>query len=118
LGLDIANFASIGMVSLLAATTNTPIAASILCMELFGTQIAPYATVACVISFMVSGHRSIYPSQILAINKTRKAQVEIGKELEALEENYEAGGSRNYILNALQLINKRIRGTGKRGENE
>ena len=117
LGLDIATFSSIGMVSMLAASTNTPIAASILCIELFGAKVAPFATVACVISFMVSGHRSVYPSQVLAINKTRKAQVEIGKELETLEENYEAGGSRNYILHTLRLINRRMRTTiTKRGK--
>jgi len=107
-GLDIAVFSSIGMVSLLAACANTPIAASILSVEMFGPKIAPYATVACVISFMITGHKSIYPSQVLAMNKTREAEVEIGKELEALEENYH-GPSKNYILRAVKYINRRIK---------
>lgn len=82
LGLDLATFAAIGMVSLLAGAANAPIAASILSVELFGPAIAPYASVACVISFLMTGHRSVYPSQILAVKKSSSIQVELGKEME------------------------------------
>lgn len=51
LGLNVATFSAIGFTSVLAGAANTPIAASILAIELFGPAIAPYATVACVISF-------------------------------------------------------------------
>lgn len=61
-GMDPATLSAIGLVSLLAGAANTPIAASIMAVELFGPKIAPYATVACVISFLMTGHRSIYPS--------------------------------------------------------
>ena len=84
LGLDKATFAAIGMVGLLAGAANTPIAASIMAMELFGPQIAPYAAVACVVSFLISGHRSVYPSQVLAIRKSASVDVEIGREVEGL----------------------------------
>ena len=83
-GLDKATFAAIGLVGLLAGATNTPIAASIMAMELFGPQIAPYAAVACVISFLISGHRSVYPSQILAIRKSASVDVETGREMEGI----------------------------------
>ena len=83
-GLDKATFAAIGLVGLLAGATNTPIAASIMAMELFGPQIAPYAAVACVVSFLISGHRSVYPSQILAIRKSASVDVETGKEMEGI----------------------------------
>lgn len=83
-GLDKATFAAIGLVGLLAGATNTPIAASIMAMELFGPQIAPYAAVACVISFLISGHRSVYPSQILAIRKSASVNVETGMEMEGI----------------------------------
>jgi H+/Cl- antiporter ClcA len=83
-GLDIATFAAIGLVSVLAGAANTPIAASIMAMELFGTNVAPYATVACVVSFLISGHRSVYPSQILAIRKSSSIKVEVGKEIEGV----------------------------------
>lgn len=81
-GLDIATFAAIGLVSVLAGAANTPIAASIMAMELFGTGIAPYATVACVVSFLITGHRSVYPSQILSMRKSSSINVETGKAME------------------------------------
>lgn len=84
LGLNIATFSAIGMVSLLAGAANAPIAASILSVELFGPAIAPYAAVACVISFLMTGHRSVYPSQILAVKKSSSIQVELGKEMEEI----------------------------------
>lgn len=80
-GLDKATFAAIGLVSVLAGAANTPIAASIMAMELFGTAIAPYATVACVVSFLISGHRSVYPSQVLAMRKSESIHVDTGKEI-------------------------------------
>jgi len=80
-GVDLATFAAIGMVSLLAGAANTPIAASILAVELFGSKIAPYAAVACVTSFLMTGHRSVYPSQIFAIMKSSSFRDESGKEV-------------------------------------
>jgi len=85
LRLDTATFAAIGMVSLLAGSANTPIAASIMAVELFGPAVAPYATVACVISFLITGHRSVYPSQVLAIRKSSSIQVELGKEMDEVQ---------------------------------
>jgi len=82
LGLDPKIFAAIGMVSLLAGAANTPISASIMAIELFGPEVAPYAAVACVISFLMTGHRSVYPSQILAIKKSSSFGVGKGKAME------------------------------------
>lgn len=62
IGADVATFAAIGFVAVLAGAANTPIAASILAIEIFGPSIAPYATVACVVSYLMTGHRSVYPS--------------------------------------------------------
>lgn len=81
LGVDPATFAAIGMVALLAGAANTPIAASILAVELFGANIAPYAAVACVTSFLMTGHRSVYPSQIFAIMKSSSFRDQTGKEV-------------------------------------
>ncbi|MEN6369392.1 MAG: chloride channel protein [Thermotogota bacterium] len=81
-------FAAIGLVSLLAGAANTPIAASILSVELFGPAIAPYATVACVISFLMTGHRSVYPSQILSMRKSESLRVELGKEIDATQTTF------------------------------
>jgi H+/Cl- antiporter ClcA len=85
LNLDIATFSAIGMVCVLAGAANTPIAASILAVELFGVKIAPYAAVACIISYLMTGHRSVYPSQVLAISKTSSIKVETGSQIEKVK---------------------------------
>ncbi len=82
LGLDTSTFAAIGLVSLLAGAANTPISASIMSVELFGPKIAPYATVACVVSFLMTGHRSVYPSQVLAIRKSSSISVDMEQDME------------------------------------
>ena len=81
LHVDNATFAAIGMVSLLAGAANTPIAASIMGLELFGPEVASYAAISCVLSFLMTGHRSIYPSQILSTKKSGSVEVELGDEM-------------------------------------
>lgn len=63
LAVDAATLAALGLVAVLAGAANTPLSASIMAIELFGPDIAPYATVACVISFLITGQQSVYPSQ-------------------------------------------------------
>jgi len=104
-GLDLGTFAAIGLVSVLAGAANTPIAASIMAVELFGPQIAPYATVACVISFLITGHRSVYPSQVLSISKSPSLKVELGKELEDIETSY-IPRNKSLVTLILQFIGK------------
>jgi H+/Cl- antiporter ClcA len=79
-GLDIATFSALGFVSLLAGAANTPIAASIMAIEYFGPSIGSYAVITCVISFLMTGHRSVYPSQILSLRKSPSISIELGKE--------------------------------------
>lgn len=88
-GINRGTLAAIGMVSVLAGAANTPIAASILAMELFGQEIAPYAAVACVISFLMTGHRSVFPTQIMELQKSSSVHVELGNEVETAETYYE-----------------------------
>lgn len=82
LGVDPATLSAIGMVSVLAGTTNAPIAASVMAVEMFGAPVVPYAAIASVLSFVITGHRSVYPSQVLAIKKSVFLEVELGKEIE------------------------------------
>ena len=93
-GLDISTVSSIGMVALLAGCANTPISASIMSVELFGPSMAPYATVACIISFLITGHRSVYPSQILSFKKTGALDIELGKEIDDTDFDTEHAGFR------------------------
>lgn len=77
-------FAALGFVSVVAATTNTPIASTIMAVELFGIDIAHYAALSAVISFLISGHRSIFSSQILAMKKSEMLSMKIGDEVESI----------------------------------
>jgi len=87
-GLDFATFAAIGLVAVLAGAANTPIAASIMALEMFGSALGPYAAVACVISFLMTGHRSVYPSQVLSMKKSESIDVELGKGVEEVHATY------------------------------
>jgi len=78
-------FAALGFISVLSATTNTPIASTIMAVELFGIDIAHYAAISAVISFLISGHRSVFPSQILAMKKSDALSIKMGEEIENAE---------------------------------
>ncbi|NQY21814.1 MAG: chloride channel protein [Campylobacteraceae bacterium] len=80
-GSDFAFFSAIGFVSVLAGAANAPIAAIIMAVELFGLEIAPYAAISCVISFLVTGHRSVFPSQILKMKKSEFLNVQMGEDI-------------------------------------
>jgi len=81
-GLDRATFAAIGLVGLLSGAANTPIAASIMAVELFGSKIGPYAALVCIISYLITGHRSVYPSQVLVRSKSSSVIIESGGVIE------------------------------------
>lgn len=70
-GLDPSFCAALGVSAVLAASTNTPISGTILAMELFGAHIAAFAGAACAASYLVVGHRSLYPTQVLLSPKSR-----------------------------------------------
>lgn len=108
MGLDPATFAAIGMVSLLAGAANTPIAASILAVEMFGAKVAPYAAVACVTCFLMTGHRSVYPSQVFAIMKSSSFKHEVGQEVEEMEAEFKLR-KRSLTRLMLSLIRKFFR---------
>jgi len=106
MGLDLSTFAAIGMVALLAGCANTPIAASILAVEMFGPKIAPYAAVACVASFLITGHRSIYPSQVFAIMKSSSIRSEVGKQVEEMQAEFQL--RRKSLISSVLLIIRKI----------
>jgi len=78
LHLDPVLVSALGMVGLLAGCANTPIAASIMAMELFGTSIGPYAAIIAIISFVFTGHRSVYPSQVVKLQKSDSLHFNLG----------------------------------------
>jgi rRNA processing protein Gar1 len=50
-------------------------------VEMFGPVVAPYAAIACVVSFLMTGHRSVYPSQVLSMSKSTSITVQKGREM-------------------------------------
>lgn len=69
-GLDIAFFGALGFVACVAGAVNTPLAATFMAVEMFGSAIAPYAGAVCIICYMLTGLRSLYPTQVLVQPKS------------------------------------------------
>jgi H+/Cl- antiporter ClcA len=63
--------AALGFVGVFAGAANTPLACTLMAIELFGAPIGVYALVACVISYLFSGHTGIYRSQRVGQAKHR-----------------------------------------------
>lgn len=82
LGEHVALFAALGFVSVLAGTTNSPIASIIMAVELFGVQMANYAALSVVIAFLITGHRSIFSTQRLGFSKSDNIKIEKGIDIE------------------------------------
>ena len=75
-------FATLGFVSLVAGATNTPITGIILAMELFGPGLAPYAAITSTMSYVITGHHSAIPTQILPDSKSPSITIDSGVEIE------------------------------------
>ena len=63
LALPIPVLAALGFVAVFAGAANTPIASTVMAVELFGSQIGVYAALACVVAYLFSGHTGIYRAQ-------------------------------------------------------
>ena len=61
--LPVSLLAGMGFVAVFAGATNTPFACIIMALELFGIECAIYVTIACFVSYWVSGNSTIYSSQ-------------------------------------------------------
>jgi len=69
LGLPLDMAAGIGMAAVFGAAANTPLALSIMAAELLGATVFPHVVVVCVVAYLASGHRGIYPAQRVAHGK-------------------------------------------------
>ncbi len=71
-------YAALGFVSVFAGSTNSPIAAIILCAELFGMEATHYAAVTVTISYLISSKKSIFAPEIIETIENRfKKHIEI-----------------------------------------
>jgi H+/Cl- antiporter ClcA len=69
IGLYAPFLAALGFIAVFCGATNTPIACFIMGIELFGGEGAVYMFMACVISYLFSGHSGIYTSQLIGTSK-------------------------------------------------
>ncbi len=69
LDIPIALGAGVGLAAVFAAAANTPLALSIMAVELTGGAALPHVVIVCVVAYLLTGHRSIYPAQRLAFGK-------------------------------------------------
>ncbi len=61
--------AAVGMAALFGAAANTPIALSVMAVELVGADVLPHVLVVAVIAYLLTGHRSIYKTQRVLVPK-------------------------------------------------
>lgn len=69
LSLDPGFLACLGLVAVFAGASNTPLACAVMGLELFGGGSALYLFVVCFVAYLSSGHRGIYHTQKLWVDK-------------------------------------------------
>lgn len=62
-------FAAAGFIAVFAGATNTPIACTLMGIELFGGEFTLYFATACLVAYLFSGHSGIYLSQRIGTAK-------------------------------------------------
>ena len=65
----VALFAALGFIAIFAGAANTPLACTVMGIELFGAHYAVYFAVACFVSYLFSGHSGIYLAQRVGVSK-------------------------------------------------
>jgi H+/Cl- antiporter ClcA len=78
--------AGLGFVAVFAGAANTPIASTIMAIELFGPEIGIYAGLACVVSYLFSGHTGIYRAQRVGHSKHAPTALPEGMRLSDIAE--------------------------------
>lgn len=65
LGIPLPLAAGVGMAATFAAASNTPLALSVMAVELLGGAAFPHVVIVCAFAYVLSGHRSIYSAQLV-----------------------------------------------------
>lgn len=69
LGAPVDLFAALGFIAVFAGATNTPLACTMMGIELFGGEYAVYFATSCFTAYLFSGHSGIYLSQRIGTPK-------------------------------------------------
>ncbi|GEN76755.1 voltage-gated chloride channel family protein [Chryseobacterium hagamense] len=76
--------AGMGFVAVFAGATNTPLACTLMGIELFGADCGVYVAIACVVSYLFSGNNSIYIKQKIGEAKNRRFEHLVDKSFKDL----------------------------------
>ncbi len=76
-GAPVGLFAAMGFIAVFAGATNTPLACTIMGVELFGGEYLIYFAVATFVAYYFSGHSGIYTSQKIGVRKGKIIQKKI-----------------------------------------
>jgi hypothetical protein len=85
-------------------------------MEMFGSAIGTHAAVACLVSFLIVGYNSVYPSQLLGIQKSGSLSAPEGSQLGDIEFATVVPREKSLLQFLMKLLRKS--GTGNKPENE
>ena len=90
MGAPVDLFAGLGFIAVFAGATNTPLACTMMGIELFGAENAIYYGVACFTAYYFSGHTGIYTSQRVAVSKfhTTERQESTLKDIKTNKKQY------------------------------
>ncbi len=69
MGVPVDLMAGLGFIAVFSGATNTPLACTVMGIELFGSEYAIYFAMACFLAYLFSGHSGIYLSQRVGIAK-------------------------------------------------
>ncbi|RYE17373.1 MAG: voltage-gated chloride channel protein, partial [Sphingobacteriaceae bacterium] len=98
-------FAALGFIAVFAGATNTPLACTLMGIELFGSTHALLFAIACFTAYLFSGHTGIYSAQQIAVPKISNADFADETSLS------EAGKRRGYFY---QKFFKYVKGFGSK----
>lgn len=77
--------AALGLIAVFSGGANTPIAAFLLAMEMFDGKGLEYFFVACLVSYLFSGHHGLWPSQKIYEPKSRLYNILRAETIENVE---------------------------------
>lgn len=84
-GLPMSFLAAVGLTAVFCGGSNTPIAAFILGVEMFNGKGIEFLFVACIISYIISGHHGLWPSQTIHDPKRRLYNLVDGETIHNIE---------------------------------
>ncbi|HXJ43783.1 MAG TPA: voltage-gated chloride channel family protein [Bryobacteraceae bacterium] len=87
LPLPVPLLAGMGFCGVFAGAANTPVASTLMAMELFGSEAGIYVGIACVVSYLFSGHSGIYGSQRVGLSKYAHSVGEEGMAISSVRQS-------------------------------